>query len=259
MGVCNEAWLGGNEGSVIAVCDGAWLGGDEGSVMGVCAGAWLGSDEGSVMRSLQSYQTMASCKHVFMLALIVTLSLSTPSIDIAYNSISATLPPMLSSPLPTLLRTTLPPLPTVPKKVDNLIFQSKATVIDAAKRELSSGFKPIGLVFGGLVGIDSHMSGQRLEKKVTDMHGIVTRLSDNVTYVHSSLGDEIAKLTVEVSKLSTLISKEPPNPEVERKMDAILAATEKLVSEYVKRSEQKKNYGGLRKAMHGFVTWLFDD
>ena len=150
-------------------------------------------------------------------------------------------------------------------KAESLILQSKAFVIAAAKNELSSGFKPIGLVFGGLVGIDAHMSSRRLGKKVTDVHGIVTRLSDKVTDEHSSLGDEIAKLTVEVSKLSTLISKDTPNLEVERKMDAVLAATEILVSEYVKKSGQKKKYGGLQKkygglqkTMHGFVTWLFD-
>ena len=33
----------------MGVCVEAWLGGDEGLVMGVCAGAWLGSDEGSVI------------------------------------------------------------------------------------------------------------------------------------------------------------------------------------------------------------------
>ena len=107
-----------------------------------------------------------------------------------------------------------------------------------------------------------------MEEKVTNVHEIATVLSGNVhdivtvllgnvtnvTNVHSSLGDEIAKLTVEVSKLSMLISKVPPNPKVGRKMDAILAATDKPVSEYAKKSQQKKKYGGLQKIMHGFVT-----
>nr|POE89168.1 hypothetical protein CFP56_71368 [Quercus suber] len=106
------------------------------------------------------------------------------------------------------------------QKAENLILQSKTVVVDSAMRELSSGFKPIGLVLGAVIRIDSHKSGQRLEEKVTNVHEIVTVLSGNVTNVHSSLGDEIAKLTVEVSKLSMLISKEPPNPEVGRKMDA---------------------------------------
>jgi len=143
-------------------------------------------------------------------------------------------------------------------KAERLILQSKAAIIDAAKHELSSGFRPIGLVLGGVVGIDAYLSSRRLETKVADLHVLVERLSNSVINEHSSLGEEIAKLTVEVSKLSTLISKEPPNPEVERKMDAVLAATEKLVSEYVKKSEQKKKYGGLQKTMRGFVTWLFD-
>nr|POE68448.1 hypothetical protein CFP56_20756 [Quercus suber] len=120
------------------------------------------------------------------------------------------------------------------QKAENLILQSKTAIVDFAKHELSSGFKPIGLVFGAMIEIDSHKSGRRLEEKVTDVHEIVTVLSSNVTNVHeivivlssnvtnvhSSLRDEIAKLTVEVLKLSMLISKEPPNPEVGRKMDA---------------------------------------
>nr|POE68449.1 hypothetical protein CFP56_20757 [Quercus suber] len=129
------------------------------------------------------------------------------------------------------------------QKAENLILQSKTAIVDFVKHELSSGFKPIGLVLEPVIGIDSHMSGRRLEEKVTNVHEIVTMLlgnvtnvheivtvlSGNVTNVHSNLGDEIAKLTVEVSKLSMLIFKEPPNPEVGRKMDAILAATNKLV------------------------------
>ena len=59
-----------------------------------------------------------------------------------------------------------------------------------------------------------------LSGNVTNVHEIVTVLSGNVTNVHSSLGDEIAKLIVDVSKLFMLISKEPPNLEVGRKMDA---------------------------------------
>nr|POE89167.1 hypothetical protein CFP56_71367 [Quercus suber] len=113
----------------------------------------------------------------------------------------------------------------------------KIAVVDFAKCGLSSGFKPIGLVLGAVIGIDSHRSGRRLEENVTNVHEIVTVLSGNVTNVHSSLGDEIAKLTVEVLKLSMLIPKESPNPEVGRKMDVILAAIDKLVSEYVKKSQ----------------------
>ena len=122
----------------------------------------------------------------------------------------------------------------VMQKTENLILQSKTAVVDSAKRELSSGLKPIGLVFGAVIWIDSHRSSRRLEEKVTNVHEIVTvlsgnvtnvheivtMLSGNVTNVHSSLGDEIAKLTEEVSKLSMLISKEPPNLELGRKMDA---------------------------------------
>ena len=42
---------------------------------------------------------------------------------------------------------------------------------------------------------------------MTNVHEIVTVLLGNVTNVHSSLGDEIAKLTVEVSKLRCLFSR----------------------------------------------------
>ena len=48
----------------------------------------------------------------------------------------------------------------VMQKAENLILQSKIAVVDSAKRELFSGFKPIGLVLGVVIGIDSHKSGR---------------------------------------------------------------------------------------------------
>ena len=51
------------------------------------------------------------------------------------------------------------------QKAENLILQSKIAVVDSAKHELFSGFKPIGLVLGVVIGIDSHKSGRRLEER----------------------------------------------------------------------------------------------
>lgn len=146
-------------------------------------------------------------------------------------------------------------------KAEDLLLHSKTTIVGAAKRELYTRFRPLSLVIGAVIMIDSHQSGQWLEEKMSNMDGVVTELSNNVKVAldgHSNLGDEVAKLVMEVSKLSTLISKEPPNAEVEKKMDAILVVINKLVSEYAKKNEQKKTYG-LGKIMHDIVTWLFDD
>nr|POE92926.1 hypothetical protein CFP56_17580 [Quercus suber] len=114
---------------------------------------------------------------------------------------------------------------------------SKTAVVGAAKHKLSTRFRPLSLVIGAVIAIDSHWSA---------LDG------------HSNLGDEVEKFVMEVSKLSILISKELPNAKVEKKMDAILAAIDNLVSEHAKKNEQKKTYG-LGKIMHDIVTWLFDD
>lgn len=146
-------------------------------------------------------------------------------------------------------------------KAEDLLLHSKTTIVGAAKRELYTRFRPLSLVIGAMIMIDSHQSGQWLEEKMSNMDGVVTELSNNVKVAldgHSNLGDEVAKLVMEVSKLSTLISKEPPNAEVEKKMDTILVVINKLVSEYAKKNKQKKTYG-LGKIMHDIVTWLFDD
>nr|POE92927.1 hypothetical protein CFP56_17581 [Quercus suber] len=70
------------------------------------------------------------------------------------------------------------------QKVENLILQSKTTIVDAVTRKVSSGFKLIGLVLGVMIRIDSHKSGRQLEEKVTNVHEIVTVLLGNVTKVH---------------------------------------------------------------------------
>lgn len=67
--------------------------------------------------------------------------------------------------------------------------------------------------------IDSHQSGQQLEK-MSNVDGVVTEFSNDVKVAldgHSNLGDEVAKLVMKVSKLSTLISKEQPNAAEEEK------------------------------------------
>lgn len=146
-------------------------------------------------------------------------------------------------------------------KAKDLLLRSMTTVVGVAKRELSTGFRPLNLVVGAMIVIDSNQSGQRMEEKMSNVDGVVTVLSNDVKVAldgHSNLGDEVAKLVMEVSKLSTLILKEPHNAEVEKKMDAILATINKLVSKHAKKNEQKKTYG-LRKIMHDIVTWLFDD
>nr|POF24842.1 hypothetical protein CFP56_26230 [Quercus suber] len=79
-----------------------------------------------------------------------------------------------------------------------------------------------------------------MEEKMSNVVGVVAVLSNNVKVAldgHSNLGDEVAKLVMEVSKLSTLILKESPNAEVEKKMDAILATINKLVSKHAKKNE----------------------
>lgn len=93
---------------------------------------------------------------------------------------------------------------------------------------------------------------------MSDVDGVATVLSNDVKIAldgRSNLGDEVAKFVMEASKLSMLISKEPPNAKVEKKMDAILVAINKLVSKHAKKNEQKKTYG-LGKI--DLVTWLFD-
>ena len=146
-------------------------------------------------------------------------------------------------------------------KAEDLLLRSKTTVVGAAKCELSTGFRPLSLVIGAVIVIDCHRSGQRLEEKMSNVDGVVTALLNDVKVAldgHSNLGDEVAKLVMEVSNLSTLILKEPPNAEVEKKMDAILATINKLVSELAKKNEQKKTYG-LGKITQDIVTYLFDD
>lgn len=105
-------------------------------------------------------------------------------------------------------------------KAKDLLLHSKTTVVGATKCELSIGFRPPSLVIGAVIVIDSHRSGQRLEEKMSNVDGVVTVLSNDVKVAldgHSNLGDEVAKLVMEVSKLSTLILKEPVNAEVEKK------------------------------------------
>lgn len=44
-------------------------------------------------------------------------------------------------------------------KAEDLLLHSKTTIVGAAKRKLYTGFRPLSLVIGAVIMIDSHQSG----------------------------------------------------------------------------------------------------